>query len=117
MRHTKRIISKISEELTTYAYAIGANDIHIHIKEEIDAHIISLTCDYKDIYQSMVDDLEVKLFGNRLEAVEEMYWNLTGTSDLSNEFEFDLLNSLIDEANVTHATNHLEIQLIRYRHD
>ncbi|OCN04400.1 hypothetical protein A4S06_11310 [Erysipelotrichaceae bacterium MTC7] len=117
MRHTKRIISKISEELTTYAYAIGANDIHIHIKEEKDAHIIQLQCDYKQMYQSMVDDLDHKLFGNRLEAVEEMFWNLAGTSDLSNEFEFDLLNSLIDEAQVQYTSNQLTMTLTRYRHN
>lgn len=115
MRHTKRKITKIIDELLTYCYSIDATNIIFHIEETIEYHNVSIRCNFDDYYRSQVETLQTKLSIGRRPEIEELYWNLTGMSDMNDEAEFLLISAMIDQVNVKINDNEVIIDIKRKR--
>jgi len=115
MKHTKRKITKIVDEMITYCYSIGATKIELLLEDDALAHYITLTSDFDMSKIQAVNSLKEKLNQGRSEELEEMYWNLTGMSDLEDEVELQLVSALIDRAEIYIDANICTLYLIRKR--
>lgn len=115
MKHTKRKITKIVDEMITYCYSIGATKIELLLEDDDIAHYITLKSDFDINELDAVNSLNEKLNQGRSEELEEMYWNLTGMSDLDDEVELQLVSALIDRAEIYIDANICTIYLIRKR--
>lgn len=115
MKQTKRKITKIVDEMITYCYSIGATMINLSLRDDESAHYITIHSDFDLKNLAAVQSLEARLNQGRSEDFEEMYWSLTGMSDLDDEVELQLLSALIDHADIEIKGNTYTLKLIRKR--
>lgn len=83
MKHIKKRILNIINELTMYLFSSGATDISIHILERNDDYKISMQCNYN--MNKKIDTLIEILKSHNQEEIEECYWELAGDSDDGSE--------------------------------
>ncbi len=102
MKHTKKKISRITDELETFCFSIGANDITINIKHNHKDHDfqITLTSDFKEEFRKEVEKVEEILNPEARNAGIELYWELLGESDLDYEVQLGLISQIITSAKV-----------------
>lgn len=113
MKHDKKRIAKIVDELITYFFSMGATDIDINLKEEKECYKISLKCNYSCKDQGKIDKLIKYLKCAKQEEMEEYFWELTGDCDV--DTELTLVGMMTDEAKVSCSDNKIEVSLIRYK--
>lgn len=112
MKHVKKRIAKIVDELTTYFFSMGATDININLKDEKEYYKISLKCNYtKD--QGKIDKLIKYLKCAKQEEMEEYFWELAGDCDV--DTELTLVGMMTDEAEIDINGNQIEVNLIKYK--
>ncbi len=102
MKHTKKKISRITDELETFCFSIGANDITINIKHNHKDHDFQITVnsDFKEEYRKKVEKLEEILNPLERNAGIELYWELLGESDLDYEVQLGIISQIITSAKV-----------------
>lgn len=114
MKHNKKRIMKIVDEITTHLYWIGAKDINIRIQEVDDKFKITFKSDYlpekKKKIKKLIDALKRC---DKQQEMEEYYWELVGDCDIDNELS--LIGMMVDEAELEIEEDHLELILIRYK--
>lgn len=115
MKHTKRKITKIVDEMITFFYSVGATRIETTLIQESDAHTIIIRGNYDPSEVETLRQLGPKLNQERNLEYEEMYWNLTGMSHLEDEVELHLVSSLVDSATVLIEPDYCQVTLIRKR--
>lgn len=115
MKHTKKKLSKIMDEMLTFCYSVGATDISFEMKETAKSHDIFIRSNFAAKYKETVQKLEKNLSGNREPSIEESYWMLTGESDLSDEMQLHLVASMVDIAEVTIQSSYFIVFLSRFR--
>lgn len=113
MKHDKKRIAKIVDELITYFFSMGATDININLKEEKECYKISLKCNYSCTDQGKIDKLIKYLKCEKQEEMEEYFWELTGDCDV--DTELTLVGMMTDEAKVSCGDHQIEVNLIRYK--
>src|SRR5690554_766967 len=114
MKHHKKRICKIADELMTYLFSKGANDITMNIKEEDEQFLLYFKSNFTRLNQADIDKLIQRLNLQRQVAMEEYFWELTGDSDVDTELE--LVGMMTDRAEVTlNDDSTIEITLYRYK--
>jgi len=113
MKHQRKRVCKIVDELMTYLYAKGANDITINVKEDEYQFRMSFKSNFTEFSQGDIDRLVQRLNLQRQVAMEEYFWELTGDNDVDTELE--LVGMMTDKAEVTLGKNTIEIILYRYK--
>ncbi|WHH60128.1 hypothetical protein [Petroclostridium sp. X23] len=113
MKHQRKRVSKIVDELITYLFSIGATDINVNIQERLDDYKISLRSNYTKDKNKKVYKLLKALQTPKQEEIEEYYWELAGDSDVGTELS--LIGMMIDKVEVDLNTDFLEIILYRNR--
>ncbi|OPJ56800.1 hypothetical protein [Alkalithermobacter paradoxus] len=113
MKHFKKRITKIVDELLTYMFYLGATDISVNVKEEEKFFKISLNCNYNITKKPKIDRLVNALKCSKQEEMEEYYWELAGECDVDNELP--LIGMMIDEAEIDFDDNSIEVILYRYK--
>ncbi len=113
MKHTKKKISRITDELETFCFSVGANDITINIKHNHLDHDFQITVnsDFKEEYRKRVEKLEKILNPIERNAGVELYWELLGESDLDYEVQLGLISQIITSAKVEIFSNTFFIEL------
>lgn len=113
MKHVKKRIAKIVDELTTYFFSMGATDININLKDEKEYYKISLKCNYTSKDQEKIDKLIKYLKCAKQEEMEEYFWELAGDCDV--DTELSLVGMMTDEAEIDINDNQIEVNLIKYK--
>ncbi len=114
MKHYKKRIAKIADELITYCFFMGSKDISLNIKEEKEFYKIYLRCNYPEGSQDKVEKLVKLLNCPKQEGIEEYYWELTGEGDVNNELS--LIGMIIDKIEVKFQdNNYLQIDIFKYK--
>lgn len=111
MKHDKKRISKMVDELVTYMFSIGATDISINISDEPDTYRIHLESNYLDKYRKNLDKLQKYLNYDKQEEMEEYYWELAGDSDI--DTELTLVGMMTDKAEIDFTGDRIKITLHR----
>lgn len=115
MRHTKQKLTGIIAEMTTYCYSLGGTRIETLLESDHVSHYITIKSDFDIQYLDRIKKLKEILNRGRNQDVEEMYWLLTGMSDIDDEAELQLITALIDKAEVYIENNQVTVYLIRHR--
>ncbi|MDK2917838.1 MAG: hypothetical protein PWQ37_571 [Candidatus Petromonas sp.] len=113
MKHIKKRIAKIVDELVTYFFSMGATDISINVKEEKGFFKIILATNYLKKDEEKINKLIKYLKCAKQEEMEEYYWELTGDSDVDEELI--LVGMMTDEAELDIEEDKIEVKLIRYK--
>ncbi|QVK17443.1 hypothetical protein KHQ81_11370 [Mycoplasmatota bacterium] len=111
MKHRKKRISKITEELINYFFKIGATQIHIDVIEENNQFKVIFQSNIKDIKQDDIDILVKCLNCQKLEEMEEYYWELTGECDT--DTELSIVGMMIDDFEVNIKDDQMELIIYR----
>ncbi|MBA1336356.1 MAG: hypothetical protein HPY66_2791 [Firmicutes bacterium] len=111
MKHNKKRIAKMVDELVTYMFSIGATDISINISDEVDSYRIRLESNYLNKYRKNLDKLQKYLNYDKQEEMEEYYWELAGDSDV--DTELTLIGMMTDEAEIDYNDDRIKITLRR----
>ncbi len=112
MKHEKKRITKIIDELMFYLFSMGANNIDVNFKREADLCAITFKSDYDLSKRDKLFKLVKFLNYEKQEEMEEYYWELTGNYDL--DTELSLVGMMIDEAKIYYDDEKIEIVLLRY---
>lgn len=113
MKHIKKRIAKIVDELVTYFFSMGGTDISINVKEEKGFFKIILATNYLKKDEEKINKLIKYLKCAKQEEMEEYYWELTGDSDVDEELI--LVGMMTDEAELDIEEDKIEVKLIRYK--
>lgn len=111
MRHNKKRLSKIIDELINYFFKIGSKNIHIDVLDEKKQYIITFTCDTKKIKEEDINLLVKCLNTDKSEEMEEYYWELTGECDTDSELS--IVGMMIDDFEISINNQHMELILYR----
>jgi uncharacterized tellurite resistance protein B-like protein len=110
MKHTKKKISKMVQEITTYLLLIGATDITVNIQDRDKDFRIFIESDFKE-NEEIVEQFVEKLKSPKQVEIEEYYWELTGDCDVDSELH--LVGMMMDKAYVEVKEGRIEIELYR----
>lgn len=111
MRHVRKKVVKVCEELTMFFFSIGADDITSHIALGEDGYTIVFQTNYQSQQAFMLEKLERHLsYGKDLEAEGE-YWALAGTSELGEGTELMLLGMMISDYALDVTPHHAKLTI------
>jgi len=114
MKHEKKRITKIVDEIMTYLYSIGAKDIGIRVKEFEDRYVMTFNSDYKKMCEKKLDALIKALKScSKQQEMEEYYWELLGDCDVDSELT--LVGMMVNEAELDVEEDAIELKLTRYK--
>ncbi len=113
MSHTEKKLASIMEQLTKFFFSVGAKDIHSGIHVEDRSVEIEFTADYQREYSDRIDSLEKYFNGPKNEAIEDFYWELTGTGDPGESSQLLVVGMMIDKADVEIGENHVRLKLYK----
>jgi hypothetical protein len=111
MKHNKKRISKIVDELITYFFSMGATDMNI--QEKKDYYKITLNTNYIAKDQAKIEKLIKSLKCDKQEEMEEYYWELAGDCDV--DTELTLVGMMIDKAEINIHEESIQLILYRYK--
>jgi len=111
LKHIKKRISKIVEELVNYFFKIGSSNINIDILEESNNFKITFKVGLNHIDEKDIELLVKCLDCGKLEEMEEYYWELTGESDI--DTELSIVGMMIDQFEVNIIEDHVELVIYR----
>ena len=102
MIHERRKVAKIVEELTIFFFSVGATKM---------TSSISFESDFDPEHKNKVKELEKYLNEPKNVGMEDIYWELAGTSDPGEPGELLLLGMMIDCAEVSIGETFAELKL------
>ena len=113
MSQNEKKLANIIEELTRFFFSIGAKDICTKVHVDGNAAEIEITSDYQQKHGDKLDSL-VKYFNEpKNEAVEDFYWELTGTGDPGESSQLLMVGMLIDKADVEIGEDQVRVKLYK----
>lgn len=113
MKHYKKRVSKIVDELMTYFFSMGATDICINLQETDEYYKIHFKCNYSGNNEEKIEKMVKYLKCDKQEEMEEYYWELAGDSDV--DTELTLVGMMTDEAEINIGEDTIELTLYRYK--
>lgn len=113
MKHDKKRITKMIDELVTYFFSMGATDININLKEDEKSFKIVFDCNYSCKDSGKLEKLNKYLQCPKQEEMEEYFWELAGDCDV--DTELTLVGMMTDKASIQCADNKIKITLLRYK--
>ncbi len=113
MKHNKKRISKIIDELVTYLFTMGATDININLQEKKNYYKIILKSNYTTKDKDKIEKMLKCLKCDKQEEMEEYYWELTGECNV--DTELTLVGMMTDKADINISENQIEVVLYRYK--
>lgn len=113
MKHIKKRISKIVDEIMTYLLTIGATNINVNVEDREKDYKITIASDYIPAHKEKIQKLIDGLKSPKQEEMEEYYWELTGESDCGTEFH--LVGMMIDKVEIDVKEGNIQLQIYRYK--
>lgn len=111
MKNARKRISKITDELITYLFSMGATDISVNIKEMNDEFVIVFCSNYKNDQDEKIIKLIKALKCPKEDDIEEYYWGLAGGS--GDDTELALIGMMIEKFEVSVVDDRLTITLYK----
>lgn len=113
MKHNKKRVSKIVDEMITYFFAMGATDINMNLQENKDHYKILFRCNYTQNNEEKIEKMIKYLKFDKQEEMEEYYWELAGDCDVDSELS--LIGMMTDKAEIDINEDTIEVVLYRYK--
>lgn len=101
MNTTRQKITKIVDELITFFFNVGSDEVKIDIKKCSGGYELSLQSGYLPSERKTLEDLNRFLkTEEKNQGLEEFFWELAGASSLGQSSELHLVGQMIDSAEV-----------------
>ncbi len=113
MLYTKKKVTTIVDELTTFFFSVGGSDMVVKIKQTPKGFEIFFASDFDVKMHRAVEHLEQNLTRGRAPEIEESYWGLTGSGNYQDENELILVGAMIDSAEVHICEGYVTLNLFR----
>ncbi len=113
MDFTRKKVTTIVDELTTFFFSVGSDDMVVKIKKKEDGFHIFFASSFDTKLRKAVEHLEENLTKGRAPEIEESYWGLTGSGDFRDESELILVGAMIDSAQVEICEGYATLNLFR----
>lgn len=113
MSHNEKKLANIIEELTMFFFSVGAKEIRSGIHVEDQSAEIEFTADYQLEYRDRLDSLEKYFNEPKNEALEDFYWELTGTGDPGESSQLLMVGMMIDKAEVEIGEDRVRLRLYK----
>lgn len=111
MKHTKKRLAKMVDELITYFFSMGSTSMNVNIEDKAERFVIKLKSNYIDNNEEKINKLIHHLKCDKQEEMEEYYWELAGDSDV--DTELTLIGMMTDDVEID--INEDTIELVLYR--
>jgi len=85
MKHEKKKISKMVDEILTYFLFHYESPAEIRVTPKPDAYLLEFTFSKVTIDKKQFEQLKNRLVGKRVPELEDYYWQLAGELDDSDE--------------------------------
>lgn len=115
MKHNKKKLLIIGEELIQYFYSLGCDNININLNSEQEECIIKINGNYKAEHRSRVEKLQHNLTQERNIELEECYWSIAGSGEINQGSELYVIGTMLDKCIVNYDDTTVEV--IAYRKD
>ncbi|MGL5149132.1 MAG: hypothetical protein ACRC7N_00985 [Clostridium sp.] len=102
---------KIANELISYCYHFGSDDVSMDIRNTSESTKIHIKAKLESFSDDNLSDLISTLNVPRQHEVEQYYWHLSGESEFDSELS--LVGMMIDEAKVSFEECTLNLEIIR----
>lgn len=113
MSHNEKKLANIVEELTMFFFSVGAKEIRSGIRVEGRTAEIEFVADYQQEYSDRLDSLEKYFNEPKNEALEDFYWELTGTGDPGESSQLLMVGMMIDRADVEIGEDRVSLRLYK----
>ena len=115
MFFTRKKITTIVDELTTFFFAVGFAKYRlvVKIKQTSEGFQIFFASNFDKRMQKTVERLQENLTCGRAPEIEESYWGLNGSGDFQDENELILVGAMIDSAKVEICDGYATLHLFR----
>ena len=114
MKHEHQRNIRIIDELITFCYKCGADNIMMNIAKDDTQYTLNVEAKVTDLSSETLTLVEKFLSAPRCHEMEEYYWELTGEDDT--DCELGLVGMMIDDAEIFYEDSILRITLIRKIH-
>ena len=111
MKHKKKRLLNIVNEITMQFFLAGATNIIIQINELENEYLVSMECNYQSDKIKGLECLIKALNSSRHQEVEECYWDLVGDSDVGNELS--LIGMMIHRVEAKFEDNKLKLLIYK----
>lgn len=102
---------KIVNELMTYLYKLGAQDINVTLRRDDSSTSFIVYGKTNNLDNTELDSLTATLNTPRQHEVEESYWYLGG--ECESDGELSLVGMMIDKAEISYSNNILTLKIYR----
>ncbi len=100
MKHERKKLLKITEEISMFFFSIGGKDQHFHIQLQNNDATITFESSYSQKYACQLERMEELLNSERNDGVEDIYWELAGSGDPGESSQLLLVGMMLDSAKV-----------------
>lgn len=111
MKHNKKRITKIIDELTMYLFAAGATDISVNIQDRDEDYRLCIKSNFDTNKIDKIHHLVEVLKSSKQEEIEEYYWELAGESDVG--CEIYLTAMMLNHVEITLTDQILELEILK----
>ena len=111
MKHNKKRILSVINELTMNLLAAGATDINVRIQELETEYQITIQSNFCIEKQDKMKELAQVIQEKPQVGMEEFYWELAGESDFGNELH--LAAMMVDRVEVELLEDAIKLELFR----
>ena len=111
MINEERKIGKVIEELTIFFLNSGAQDIGTEIKRKGRFIYVTFRSDFASLYEDDVRKFEEYMNEPRNQGMEDMYWELAGSGDVSESSQLLLIANMSGEHEIRIEGNHVEVTM------
>ncbi|MGI6378139.1 hypothetical protein GX831_04735 [bacterium] len=114
MNEGQKKILKIIDAMYSYCVFVGATDVAIRTRKEGNFYIVLIDSDFSERYlKKYISKLERILNQPKDPTIEQMYWNMIGSSKFQDDNDIYVVGSMVDTAEVKIEGNHLNIVLTK----
>ncbi|WP_274953387.1 hypothetical protein [Angelakisella massiliensis] len=111
MKHIRKRISKIIDEMMLFFFSVGGQKIHIDYEHLDVGYRIAMESDYDPASREDLEHLDRYLNGPKDESILEYYWELAGERESGRDSELYLVGQMIDKADIRVEENKVTVVL------
>ena len=115
MKHNKKKISRMIDELVTFFFGVGGKQMQISLEETSASYIIDFKSDFAPDQKAQLEHLDRIFSSARTDELEENYWELAGLGDMCEDSELYMLGMMTDEAEIQIEKASAHLVLTRYK--
>ncbi|WP_317855313.1 hypothetical protein [Chakrabartyella piscis] len=109
MKHNKKKMLIILEELMKLFMKLGATNIAVNFDMEEEQCTIRIKGNYEGKSARYFQEIAKCLNCGRNEEVEECYWSISGSSEINQDSELYIVGSMLDQCTLNFSETELEI--------